>query len=554
MRKAFNIRTLSGRLLVLVCVVILPFLRFLLRNEYRIWAPEALAAAAVLLVVCTVLAALVRPKMLFLSLAAACSVLMAVVPTMRLLSPWAELTPNTTALLLGALLGAAVLLLRDNFATILAVFTLSAFGVDVGQSLLQRKPAPAASVHAAKPLSHVLYIVLDEHIGIAGLPAQFAECASARRAVQDTFAANRFRLFTHAYSNYPSTVSSLSSVLNRRVLTRRRMLLDENSSQWRWGTRTFRENRLLEFFAGHGYRIGIIQHRAINHAAPKVHPHSLRDYWDKLGQLDRASGPWHTRFRWLVGNYQQSDLVLSQVKAFFPFRFAPHTTGPLSATDIWPAAPAESLEQATQPTFFFVHVMAPHYPYLFRRDGSVRDLREWSGDRMDQRLSSQQYGERYRRYCEQVESVSHQLQALFDRMRQAGIYDSTNIVIHGDHGSRIRMALEHGTARATQPTGADPEQFDYPAEPPLRDLLDRFSTLFAVKPPHADAAAVDHRKAGLLRLLSETLPLDVTAPRGAEADLVYLFDANNLPKPIPILKYWNSQPGGASGVPKESEE
>lgn len=553
MRQVFDIRKLSGRWLVLASVVMLPFLRFLLRNEYRIWSLEAIAAAAVLMVVCVLMAAVARQRYVFLGVVAVCSVLMAAVPTVRLLSPWMELTPGGTALLLGAFLGAAILVLRENFAVVLAVFTVSAFAVDLGQAFALPSFPPAETVKfQANPPAHVLYIVVDEHIGIAGLPERYAECRAAREAVASTFSKNQFRLYTHAYSNYPSTVSSLASLLNRRVLARRRMFLDENSSQWRWGTRTFRENRLLEFFARQGYRVEVFQHSAINHVAPRLHPDRIHEYWDQLGELDRAPGPWFQRFRWLVGNYQQSDLVLSQVKAFFPFRFAPHTTGPLSASAIWPDGVASSLQQATKRTFFFVHLMTPHYPYLFRRDGSVRDLREWSGDRMDQRLTGVQYEERYQRYCEQVESVSHQLESLFARMRAAGIYDSARIVIHGDHGSRIRMALAHGAARSMTPTGSDPEQYDYPDRPPLRDLLDRFSTLLAVKEPHAAVASVDSRKASLLRLLSETLPLD-NQPLEDSADCVYLFDGQNRPRPIAILDHWEAQMTGAKRAQKEGD-
>jgi arylsulfatase A-like enzyme len=247
------------------------------------------------------------------------------------------------------------------------------------------------------------------------------------------------------------------------------------------------------------------------------------------------------RFRWLVGNYQQSDLVVSQVKAFFPFRFAPHTTGPLAASGFWPDEPAAVLEQARKPTLVFVHLIAPHFPYLYRKDGSIRDLREWTSDRVDQRSHREQYDDRYRRYCEQLEFVSTQLDTVFDRLRQAGLYDSTHIVLHGDHGSRIRGTLPEGVQRESsfRPAGSDPEVYDYAGTafataPPTRDLLDRFSALLADKPAHAVQPVTDTRAGSLLRFLTETLPLGNDPQAGPQLDSVYLFDSNNRPIEIPM--------------------
>ncbi|MEZ5353530.1 MAG: sulfatase-like hydrolase/transferase [Bryobacteraceae bacterium] len=535
-----DIATLGGRWMVLDCVVLLPFLRFLLRNGYPILRAESVAASIVLAVVCLALALLARQRMVFLALAAIASVLMATVPVVRMLAPWAELSPRSAAAILGALLAAAILLMREKSAVILAVFTLSAFGVDLAQAVaVHFSHQPVATIAAANPAPHTLYIVLDEHLGAAGFPAGIAACADARSTLEHTLAAARFRHFTHAYSNYPSTVSSLSSLLNRRLLDRRRMFLNENSPQWRWGTRTLQENRLVAEFKRRGYRVEIFQHRAINHAAPGISVDRIHEYWDRLGQLEQSPGPWFTRFRWLVGNYQQSDLVLSQVKAFFPFRFAPHTTGPLAAAAIWPAELEQSILQAPTRTLFFVHLMAPHFPYLYKKDGTVRNLDEWTGDRVDQRSGDLMYRDRYQRYCEQVQFVSAQLQGLFGRLQAAGAYSPMTIVIHGDHGSRIRKAFDAGSS--TRAAGSDPESFDYAGAPSLRDLLDRFSALFAFKAPGAAEASVDPEPTSLLNLLARTLPLgDPPAPG---ADSVYLFDAQGHPEPIDLRQIWRNTEG-----------
>jgi len=544
MKLPIDTGLLSGRVLVLACVILLPFLRFLVRNDYRLWAPESLAAASVLLVVCVALSALARERIVFLCLVALCSVLMATVPALRLLAGVVELTLEQTALVLGVALALLIALLRENFAMLVAVFTLSAFAVDLGQALMEelRRSPPAVRGASTGPLPHVLYLILDEHIGVNGFPEAFAACGNARRKVEQTFAKWGFRTYPNAYSNYPSTVSSLSSVLNRRLLERRRTLLDENSQEWRWGTRTLRQNRLLETFSRRGYRVEVFQHRAMNHVADGLKADAVHEYWDALNALDQAPGSRLWRFRWLIGNYQQSDLVMSRVRAFFPFRFAPHTTGPLSAAAVWPAKLFDQMMRASRKAIFFAHVFLPHFPYLYRKDGSVRDLEEWSRDRIDQRANESLYRERYQRYCEQAEFLSGQLDRLFARMDQAGFFDSTRIVVHGDHGSRIRRSLGPGT-RGEQPTGSDPEGYDYRSAPPLRDLLDRFSTLLAVKAPGADQPETVRGRGSLLRFLSEALPLDGQPDPGPDTDFVYLFEHGDRPRRIPILDYWKEKDG-----------
>jgi len=542
--RLFDTGRIHGRALVLACVVLLPFLRFLLRNRYRMWSAEALAAALVLILVCVALAALARSRMVFLGVVAACSVLMATVPVVRLLAGRVELTPQQSALALAVGLAAMVALMRQRFALLVAVFTLSAFAVDLGLAARERFATHAeAQARSGDAPAHVLYLVFDEHIGIAGFPPDIPACVEARSAIEAGFRKWRFRLYPNAYSNYPSTTSSLSSLLNRRLLDRRRVLLNEDSQEWRWGTRTLRDNKLLRSYRDRGYRIEVVQHRAINHVPAGLRADELHEYWDELGVLDRAPGPWFTRFRWLVGNYQQSDLVLSKARAFFPFRFAPHTTGPLSASAVWPRRLAEEIVEERRNTFFLAHLIAPHFPYLYRKNGTVRDLREWSGDRVDQRSNAEMYRDRYWRYCEQAQFLSRQLDALLDALRGAGVFDSTLIVVHGDHGSRIRRVLK-GAGDAARPTGSDPERFDYSGPPSVRDMLDRFSALLAVKRPSAREASADGRQGSMLRFLSEELPIG-EGPLPAAVDSVYLFDGAGKPSEIRILDYWrNEETGG----------
>jgi hypothetical protein len=66
------------------------------------------------------------------------------------------------------------------------------------------------------------------------------------------------------------------------------------------------------------------------------------------------------------------------------------------------------------------------------------------------------------------------MQSLFEALRNAGVYDKSHIVVHGDHGSRI----------------ATHNLRDWPSyrpdfRPSAETMVDFFETLFAYKPPGA---------------------------------------------------------------------
>jgi hypothetical protein len=125
-------------------------------------------------------------------------------------------------------------------------------------------------------------------------------------------------------------------------------------------------------------------------------------------------------------------------------------------------------------TALFAHLIIPHYPYVALSDCSIRPpnrdfLWNYRG-----RFSQPPFNtiasrkERYQQYFEQLQCLYLRLDELFDRMRAAGVYDDSIIILHGDHGSRIDM---------NDPTPKNQHALTN------QDLVDGFSTLFATKIP-----------------------------------------------------------------------
>jgi arylsulfatase A-like enzyme len=127
---------------------------------------------------------------------------------------------------------------------------------------------------------------------------------------------------------------------------------------------------------------------------------------------------------------------------------------------------AEDLAEAQPGSLYYAHMMVPHSPYAYDAECEVRPMRDWltnsAGHGMLMSNSSKSIAARVPLYLEQLECTNRQVARLFDRMREAGVFDDTVILVHGDHGSRI--AKYDGRVGRTE-------------------LLARYSTLFALRAP-----------------------------------------------------------------------
>ncbi len=513
----------------LACLILVPFLRFLARNSYGVLRVETLAACLLLLAVCVVAARLAH-GVPFVLLTAALVMAMATYPIqtsykgLSVAPPWAV----GASVFLIALL--ALRLMGEKFYPVMAVFAVSGLLVEAALPLVGR--AAAHSSGTANPKGSIVWLILDEHIGLDGFP-ETPECRSAKSRLSQTLSRYNFTLYPSAYSNYASTLYSLPSLLNGRLLDRPGELAERS------GTGQLRQyrilaNRLFKEYLSEGYLVAGYQHGSVRFCAAEPDAVECREYRDRLGWLDRAPGDWKERFRWLVGAYQAGDPWLKATRGFFPFRCSTKITGPLALEGFWPDRFAGDVLAAQHKTLFFAHLMTPHLPYLYRRDGAIRPLEEWRGDHADHRVSSHEYDSLYCRYCEQVEFLATQLDRLLARLEEGGALKEMTVILHGDHGSRIRRKMG---ARSDEDTLA-PDVWDYAGEPGLRDLLDRFSTLLAIKPAGAAAPAVKSGKHSLLTWISWELFGEEPLDGARDADMVYLTVEQQKFAALDIRRYW----------------
>ena len=155
----------------------------------------------------------------------------------------------------------------------------------------------------------------------------------------------------------------------------------------------------------------------------------------------------------------------------FPWSWDGQRTNSISASQTLDLL-RDDIQLSSEGTLFFAHLIVPHDPFIYDSDCQIHTdpISEWSlrGDpSSNQRINSiSSRAERYKMYLQQTRCVTKQLHEFFNTMRLSKIYDNATIIIHGDHGSGVRMR---------RPILAN--QNDLTSE----DILDSFSTLFAVK-------------------------------------------------------------------------
>ena len=131
----------------------------------------------------------------------------------------------------------------------------------------------------------------------------------------------------------------------------------------------------------------------------------------------------------------------------------------------------EDIKLGSRGSFYFAHILLPHYPYVYDRNCRIRmPIWDWKNRMADvERQSSEDRAVRYSLYFEQIRCTVTKLREMFDSMKAAGKFRDTIIILHGDHESRI--VLSEPRVENTKELTSE-------------DFVDAFSTPFAVKAPN----------------------------------------------------------------------
>ena len=544
--KGFDIGRFWTRWLIFTLLLAPSILRVLLLDDYGLLHIEVGVALALATGIAAGLAALTASATVMHAVTAALIVLMSISAIRTDFFPGMRLRLLLAALIPAVIVG--ILILRQNFYRLLAIFLAGAFVADLGKAVFTGSPAllpSASSAAASQKHNHVVHIVLDEMIGLAAMPPECADCTVARAGLEETFRRGNFRTYPYAFSNYGVTRDSLPSLLNAHLLDRCEEYFPDGDDD-----PVLNENAYFDHYLAKKYDIRVIQSNYILYSSDK-YPSLVSSTYrvNSLKALHSMDLPWPARLKQILMIWFRSDQLWRNLwEGATParFHFREMRVGPLALRKSWQHRIVSGIRHAKKDTLFFAHLLFPHYPYVYRPDGSIRNPAEWADASSVEQLSydnPEQYRRMYSLYGQQAQFLNHQLAAFLDDLRETGQYDSTTILIHGDHGSRLRLVTAADRSSlagaGAAPAGCHPlSYFTYESDPEPRDLRNRFATLLAIKPPGASQPETINEKGSLIRFLWKPLAPEVVQSSAAAIDSVYLFDRQGRPIAIPGAQLW----------------
>jgi hypothetical protein len=364
-------------------------------------------------------------------------------------------------------------------------------------------------------LPPIVHIILDEQIGVEGLPEDVDPERAHADALKRFYLDRGFRLFGRAFAISTSSKLSISNLLNLNVGAPERVFATKRREHEEVTT-----NAYFEAMAARGYRIHVRQSDYLDycHGGGSASIVRCETYpLETIGSIVDSPLPAGEKAKVMAAMYVRLSPLLEALRDAYRERQpgtplpAWGTLGRVSAASVMPVFDAleHDLAAARPGELHFAHLMLPHYPYAWDRDCAIRPrTADWLANGEPGHFpfanSQESRALRYALYLEQVSCAHRRLARLLQAMDDVGILERALVIVHGDHGSRIFMAPLDARAGELITDG---------------DFLDAFSTLFAVRfPTTIDAphpAVYDTRMLSIAALL-RALVLDGGVPEGEE--------------------------------------
>lgn len=411
------------------------------------------------------------------------------------------------------------------FATIL----VSTVVLESVQDISSPRP-PAATTDNPKPRSDQLpifvHLILDEHIGIEGIPTDVPNGREMRRILRNFFEKYGFRLYGRSYSQYADTYNSIPNIVN--------FSSEQSDGALISGTEpyTIVKNEYFEMMRDAGYNIHVYGSDYIdfcNEHASGCYQGSMTG----IKSIEELDIPVRDKIDLIYHIYARRSSLQLAVGAYYMrlreamrpsgwnlpgWWFKEARLGPVPSMLMFDRVTA-AVAKAAPGDLVFVYLGTPHYPYVYDDRCEVYPLPKWeepvnsdSRQLNDRRSRARRYG----RYLEQVRCLQRRLEAMFQAWQKAGIFDRSTIVIHSDHGSKIveQRALADNRHKLSS-----------------ADYMDTFSTLFAVKRPGIPPG-YDSRIATVQELLGEVIGRNTADDDAPDEQVPYVFLRSDRGKPM----------------------
>lgn len=466
-------------------ILVTPFISFIKYNDYSYTAPELWICVAGLIAIgllCGVIMTLAGTWVRVLGTAGLITLFVDLQFDLLEEQPWLRVPAFGIGMLSLCWLAREHLsrILAPVFATMLLA-TVALYALGGAASSSPTKTRAAIEPAPQNDLPTIVHIILDEHIGIEGIPADVLHGRETKALLKSFFRSYGFRLFGNAYSRYESTRDSVPNMLNyaSRPLNR----------GWVHGDRdvVMDTNRYFEDMHRRGYEIHTFQIVTVDLCRPTMSLVTSCYTVDHIGikALENTKFSLENKVGLIYKLYARLSVIDS---AFFYFNTLARGFAEQHGWD-WPkwwsegigmpsiraihtlSLLAEEVARSRSGQMFFAHLLVPHSPYIYQADCNERDPADWEPAHDPEPLppnTMESRAQRYALHLAQVQCLYKKLGGMFRRWQEAGVFDRARIIIHGDHGSRIYLHRPKASNRD---------------EMLVSDYADAFSTLLAVKAP-----------------------------------------------------------------------
>lgn len=469
---------LAGTFLLLT-----PLTVFLVYAGYPLLAPEVLLS--VLIVACIGLAcgALMAIGGPWIRIAIATALIFLVVDFQ---TDWISSIGLRRASIVVVAIAAACWLLRAHLGQVLALVS----GITFATSLFGASSPPwRVEGEAGEPRTDrgpYVQIILDEHIGIEGIPAEFDPGGKLAARVRAGFENRGFTVFTRAYSRYYNTGRSIPAALNFAAPGDANPFVENANIE----PGQLLANATVSVLRERGYRLHAVQsdfldlcsisHESVVDECASYEVSTIRSI------EDLPIGAW-AKAVMILDIFRGLSEIDGRIRSALGWEGVRRisSVSAMRASD----AIVSMLEQARPGDAYLIHLMFPHFPFTYDAECELLPQPSWmngyESSVAPRRNTPESRRIRYPLYLAQLDCGQKVVSRMLDALVAAGVYDQATIVIHGDHGSRI------DTGPIAEP---------YVADLPAQDFVDGFSTLFAVKLPGSPGGA-DRRVLPLEELL-----------------------------------------------------
>lgn len=394
--------------------------------------------------------------------------------------------------------------------------------------------ANLASAKSGKPA--VFHFILDEHVGIEGLPDD-EEGRQIREELRTFYLDNGFALYGGAYSRHSYTVNAIPELLNFGAKWQQKIQKD--------GLRIGRNN-YLQALIDQGYKLTIFQSDFVDYCSEAEFSECITYDSTSLGPNLRVTMGTADRVGLLTAKFLELTSWFDTAATLWNLGASAlhklHISLPFIDTKPAQSSTVGSLESldeltnritASQPgDAIFAHLLLPHFPYVVGSDCEYLPWSKWNGRFIRSTLDM-----RRQAYYDQIHCTYRKLEVMLRAISRSAGGDRAVVIIHGDHGSRIFRV---------PPNAENYGKIDD------ADMIASFSTLFAVRAAGVEPVYFETRVPvfALLRDFANSKFGTAPEPLPPRSHIVYLANSEWEPvQKVPLPSYWTKgfdRPSGSS--------